>query len=205
VGSNGKLTGPLKAVQLHDGAFASRTASSPVGHHRRPKSNAASGNPWISWPPQFLVRIFVVLANSSESCDCSGETFVVTCWLYRRKPGNQSWISLSSTSLDLPPRELALEDERNRFTTPRKDVRLSEFFERAERDSSLLVLLEVGRGDKRPLEVEGREFESCTDFLLHDIERRTQDGDSRSFDDVGSVDMTSSDIEVDRNVAEGQY
>jgi hypothetical protein len=106
-------------------------------------------------------------------------------------------MSLSSTR-DLPPRELALEDERRRLTTPRKDARLF-------RDSSLLVLLVVGRGVKRPLEVDGRDCDcasvSCTDFRLSaDIGRRIQDGDSRSFEG-DSVDMTSSDMNVDRRAA----
>jgi hypothetical protein len=104
-----------------------------------------------------------------------------------------------SLSLTLPPSELALDEERRRFTTPRSDVRPSRLFERAEPDSSLLVRLEVGRGDKKPLEVVGRASPSCADFLLvHDTERRIQAGDSRSFDgcDSVAVDITSSDINV---------
>jgi hypothetical protein len=109
-------------------------------------------------------------------------------------------MSLSSIR-DLPPRELALEDERRRFTTPRKDARLF-------RDSSLLVLLVVGRGDKKPLEVVGRDCDcssvSCTDFRLSaDIGRRIQDGDSRSFEG-DSVDMTSSDMKVGWKMAEAR-
>lgn len=105
-------------------------------------------------------------------------------------------MSLSST---LPPNELALDEERNRFMTPRSDLRLSRLFERAERDSSLLVLLEVGRGERRPFEVVGRASPSCVDFLLvHDTERRIQEGDSKSFDvcESGPVDITSSDMNV---------
>jgi hypothetical protein len=54
---------------------------SEVGHHSRAKSNAASGSPWISWPPQFLVSVFVAFAKLAVSYDCSGEIFVVTRWL----------------------------------------------------------------------------------------------------------------------------
>jgi hypothetical protein len=107
----------------------------------------------------------------------------------------------SSSTRDLPPRELALDDERRRFTTPRKDAR-------PLRDSSLLVLLVVGRGDKRPLAVDGRDdgrdcdSDSCTDFRRNaDMGRRIQDGDSRSFEGE-SVDMTSSDMEVGRRAGE---
>jgi hypothetical protein len=111
-------------------------------------------------------------------------------------------MSLSSTC-DLPPRELALEDERSRFTTCRKEVR-------PVRDSSLLVLLVVGRGANRPLEVDGREdgcdceSGSCTDLRLNaDIGRRIHDGDNRSF--AGdSVDMTSSDMKVGRRAVENR-
>jgi hypothetical protein len=102
-----------------------------------------------------------------------------------------------SLSSSLAPRELALDEERRRLTTPRKDVRLSKLFDRSERDSSLLVLLDFGRGDRRPLDVDGRESASCADFRLHDTEaRRIQDGESRSFDAVDSVpvDITSSDM-----------
>jgi len=105
-------------------------------------------------------------------------------------------MSVSST---LPPRELALEDERRRLTTLRNEVRLSGLLDRSRCASSLLVLLDVGRGDSRPLEVEGRESASWTDFRLKETEaRRIQDGDSLSFDGGESVpvDMTSSDISI---------
>jgi hypothetical protein len=104
-----------------------------------------------------------------------------------------------SLSLILPPSELALDEERKRLTTPRSDVRPSRLFERAEPNSSLLVLLELGRGDRNPFEVVGRASPSCADFLLvHDTERRIQAGESRSFDgcDSVAVDITSSDMNV---------
>lgn len=71
--------------------------------------------------------------------------------------------------------------------------------ERSERESSLLVLLDAGRGDRSPLDVDGRrESVFCADFLLQgEIERRIQDGDNRSLEVGVSVDMTSSDIEID--------
>jgi hypothetical protein len=75
-------------------------------------------------------------------------------------------------------------------------VRFSRLLERAERDSSLLLLLDFGRSDKSPLDVDGRESGACAEFLLQDVGRRSQDGDNRPLDGFGSVDMTSSDMEV---------
>lgn len=79
-----------------------------------------------------------------------------------------------------------------------------DFLERVERESSLLLLLDVGRGERSPLDVDGRESDSCVDFFLHARERPIQDGDNRSLAIVLSVDMTSSDIESERSLAEAQ-
>lgn len=112
---------------------------------------------------------------------------------------------MSFSSRDLPPRELALDDERRRLTTPRKDVRLSVLF---ERDSSLLLLLDIGRGDSNPLEVEGLDSDdSGAGFFFREIVRRIQDGDNRSFEGGGCVDMMSSDIwkRVEKGFKAGSY
>lgn len=105
---------------------------------------------------------------------------------------------ISPPSCDLPPSELALDDERSRVTTPRKyGRRVPDLLDRAERESSLLLLLllDSGRGDKRPLDVDGRDSVFCADFLLKgESARRTQPGESRSFEEVDSVDITSNDI-----------
>jgi hypothetical protein len=97
-----------------------------------------------------------------------------------------------SASCDCAPNELALDDERSRFTTPRKEVRFPDWLEL--RDALLLLRLEVVGNESSPLEVDGRESESSAAFFLQDIERLIQDGESRSFDGVESVDMMSSDI-----------
>jgi hypothetical protein len=101
---------------------------------------------------------------------------------------------LSLASGDLSLAELAFDSERRRFTTPRNDVRLSRLLERGERDSSLLLRLDLGRSDSIPLDVEGLESVACAEFLLHDVGRRSQDGDNKSFDVGASVAMTSSDM-----------
>ena len=106
-------------------------------------------------------------------------------------------MSLKSAPWDFPPNELALEDERSRFTTPRNDDGLRGLVDCVERDSSLLLLLGVGCGDSSALDVDGRDSDSCCDFFVHDMERRIQDGDNRSFDVALLVDMTSSDIDED--------
>lgn len=64
VGSKGNMTWPVYAVQLQVGAVDSRRVSWAAGHQRRLKSKAASGKPWISWPPQFLVSVLVALVRS---------------------------------------------------------------------------------------------------------------------------------------------
>jgi hypothetical protein len=103
-------------------------------------------------------------------------------------------MSLSSISRDLPRKELADDDGRSLFTTSRNEVRLSRLFERTEREASLLLLLDIGCGDKKLLEVDGRELCSCADFLLHNLGRLIQDGDNRSFEGTDSVDMMRSDM-----------
>lgn len=103
-------------------------------------------------------------------------------------------MSLSSIARDFPPKELPDDDERSLFTTSRNEVRLSRLFERTKRDASLLLLRDVGRGDKKLLEVDGRELFSCADCLLQIFGRLIHDGDNRSFEGTGSVDIMRSDM-----------
>ncbi len=86
---------------------------------------------------------------------------------------------------------LAIDGERSLLIIPRTEGRRPDLL---ERESSLLLDPEVDRC-WRP-EADGcLACASCTDCLLGEMDRRIQDGDNLSIAEMGSVDMTSSDIE----------
>lgn len=189
VGSKGKFMRPLWDVQLQDGSMSFLIVESSAGHQSRERSKTASGRAWMKLPPQFFVNCFVAFANSGDVYGCS---VLVTNWLYRWNPVNQSSTSLKSNSWFWFLGMLALDAERILFTMPRI-VRLPDLLDRLELLLLLLLDLRDGCGGSWLLDVVGLESGDF-DFLRRDNEL-IHPGDNLSIVDVGEVDMTSNDID----------